>query len=150
LQWAGRKHRAKPSSSPEKRQAILLQQQMSPHELVYQESSIQEHESEIREMESGIHELTEIFQERENEIRGIESGICELAEIFNDLSTLVDQQGGMLDSIESISSNAVDTSEAAEELRIASEYQRKAGRRAACLILISIVVVAIVLLAIFS
>jgi t-SNARE complex subunit (syntaxin) len=138
---------------------------MSPHEPVYQESSIQEHESEIREMESGIHELTEIFQERENEIRGIESGICELAEIFNDLSTLVDQQGGMLgaytsfssassfcnvlaDSIESISSNAVDTSEAAEELRIASEYQRKASRRAACLILISIVVVAIVLLAV--
>ena len=136
---------AEPAGSPEQRQAILLQQQMSPHELAYQESLIQERESEIREIESGIHEL---------------------AEIFHDLGTLVDQQGGMLgafmsfhpsssscnfpvDNIESnISSIAVDTSGAAEELTTASEYQRKAGRRAACLILISIVVVAIVLLAV--
>jgi len=136
---------AEPAGSPEQRQAILLQQQMSPHELAYQESLIQERESEIREIESGIHEL---------------------AEIFHDLGTLVDQQGGMLgaftsfhpsssscnfpvDNIESnISSIAVDTSGAAEELTTASEYQRKAGRRAACLMLILIVVVAIVLLAV--
>lgn len=64
-----------PSSSPEQRQAILLQHQLSPHELAHQESLIQERESEIREIETGIHEL---------------------AEIFHDLGTLVDQQGGML------------------------------------------------------
>jgi len=119
-----------PGSSPEQRQAILLQHQLSPHELAHQEALIQERESEIREIETGIHEL---------------------AEIFHDLGTLVDQQGGMLDNIESnISSIAVDTSGAAEELTTASEYQRKAGRRAACLMLILIIVVAIVLLAILS
>lgn len=64
-----------PGSSPEQRQAILLQHQLSPHELAHQESLIQERESEIREIETGIHEL---------------------AEIFHDLGTLVDQQGGML------------------------------------------------------
>jgi syntaxin 7 len=53
----------------------MLQQQLSPHELAYQESLIQEREQEIREIESGIHELAEIFQ---------------------DLGTLVHQQGGML------------------------------------------------------
>ena len=53
------------------------------------------------------------------------------------------------DNIESnISSIAVDTSGAAEELTAAHQYQRKAGRRALCLMLVLIVVVAIVLLAV--
>lgn len=42
----------------------------------------------------------------------------------------------------------VDTQGAAEELSTASEYQRKAGRRAACLINILVVVIAVVLLAV--
>lgn len=133
--------------SPERRQAQLLQNQLSPHELAYQESLIQEREQDIREIETGIHEL---------------------AEIFRDLGTIVHQQGGMLgtsiqatfvimvpylkllpDNIESnISSVAVDTSQAASELTSAAEYQRKAGRRAACLMLVLIIVVAIVLLAV--
>lgn len=43
---------------------------------------------------------------------------------------------------------AADTQAAAQELTQASEYQRKAGRRAACLMLILVVVVCIVLLAV--
>ncbi|ETW82113.1 hypothetical protein HETIRDRAFT_475581 [Heterobasidion irregulare TC 32-1] len=118
------------SASPQQRQALALQSQLSPHELAYQESLIQERETEIREIETGIHELSEIFR---------------------DLGTLVNEQGGMLDNIESnISSIAVDTSAAAEELTTASDYQRKAGRRAACLMIIMVIVVAIVLLAILS
>lgn len=55
----------------------------------------------------------------------------------------------MTDNIESnISSVAVDTAGAAEELTIAHEYQRKAGRRALCLMLILIVVVSVVLVAV--
>ncbi|KAG1796650.1 t-SNARE [Suillus plorans] len=142
-----------PSASPRLRQAQLLQSQLSPHELAYQESLIQEREAEIQEIESGIHELSEIFR---------------------DLGTLVNQQGGMLgmcmasvmitgslapsvlfpffaDNIESnVYSIAVDTQGAAEELSTASEYQRKAGRRAACLMIILVIVVAVVLLAILS
>ncbi|OJA14135.1 hypothetical protein AZE42_06717 [Rhizopogon vesiculosus] len=117
-----------PSASPQQRQAQLLHSQLSPHELVYQESLIQEREAEIGEIESGIHEL---------------------AEIFRDLGTLVNQQGGMIDNIESnVFSIAADTQGAAEELSTASEYQRKAGRRAACLMVIIVVVVAVVLLAV--
>ena len=41
---------AEPSTSPEQRQAQLLQNQLSPQELEYQESLIQEREQEIREM----------------------------------------------------------------------------------------------------
>lgn len=42
----------------------------------------------------------------------------------------------------------MDTAGAAEELSTASEYQRKAGRRAACLGLIIIIVVVVVLIAV--
>lgn len=118
------------SQSPSQRQAQALQQQLSPQELAFQESIIQEREAEIREIETGIHELSEIFR---------------------DLGTLVQEQGGMLDNIESnISSVAVDTAGAAEELSTAHEYQRKAGRRALCLMIVLVIVVAIVLLAILS
>jgi hypothetical protein len=64
-----------PGTSPEQRQAQLFQQQLSPHELAYQESLIQEREQEIQEIETGIHEL---------------------AEIFHDLGTLVTTQGDMI------------------------------------------------------
>ncbi|KAG7088637.1 hypothetical protein E1B28_012609 [Marasmius oreades] len=121
---------SEPTSSPEQRQAQLLHSQLSPHELAYQESLIQEREADIREIETGIHEL---------------------AEIFRDLGTLVEQQRPMIDNIDyNISSVAADTSRAAEELNTASEYQRRAGRRAACLMIILVVVVAIVLLAVLS
>lgn len=62
-------------AGPEQLQAQALQSQLSPHELAYQESLIQERETEIREIETGIHELSEIFR---------------------DLGTLVHEQGGML------------------------------------------------------
>ncbi|KAJ6480102.1 t-SNARE [Mycena vulgaris] len=118
---------AQDDDTPGQRQAQILQAQLSPHELAYQESLIQEREQEIREIETGIHEL---------------------AEIFHDLGTLVHQQGGMLDNIESnISSVAVDVQGGAEELRTASDYQRKAGRRAACLMIVLVIVTAVVLLA---
>ncbi|KAI0770384.1 t-SNARE [Fomes fomentarius] len=118
------------SPTPSQRQAQILQTQFSPQELAFQESLIQEREAEIREIETGIHELHEIFR---------------------DLGTLVQEQGGMLDNIESnISSIAVDTAGAAEELTTAHEYQRRAGRRALCLMLVLVVVICVVLLAILS
>ncbi|KAJ7064869.1 t-SNARE [Mycena amicta] len=116
--------------TPAERQALLFQEQLSPHELAYQES---------------------LIQEREREIREIESGITEIAEIFADIGTLVHQQGTILDNVESnISSVAVDVQSGADELSSASEYQRRAGRRAACLMLVLVFVTAIVLLAILS
>ncbi|KZS93643.1 t-SNARE [Sistotremastrum niveocremeum HHB9708] len=118
------------ASSPEERQSLVLQQRLSPAELAHQEMLIQEREVEIREIESGIHELSEIFR---------------------DLGTIVGEQGTMIDNIESnISSVAVDTSSAAEELHTAHDYQRKAGKRAACLMIVVAIVICIVLLAVLS
>ncbi|KAK7689840.1 hypothetical protein QCA50_006479 [Cerrena zonata] len=121
----------RPSSpTPSQRQAQILHTQLSPQELAYQESLIHEREAEIQEIETGIHELSQIFR---------------------DLGTLVQEQGGMLDNIESnISSIAVDTAGAAEELTTAHDYQRRAGRRALCLMVVLVIVIAVVLLAILS
>ncbi|TXT13772.1 hypothetical protein VHUM_01139 [Vanrija humicola] len=102
--------------------------QISQHELEFQEQLIAERESEIREIESGIHELNDIFR---------------------DLGAIVEHQGGLIDNIESnITNVAAHTSSAAEELTTAHEYQRKAGRRAVCLLLILVVVILFVLLAV--
>ncbi|KAK9898783.1 t-SNARE [Cystobasidium minutum MCA 4210] len=93
----------------------------------------------------------QVIQEREGEIREIEAGIVELNEIFRDLGTIVTEQQSMLDNIESnVISVANDTQGASEELTSAHNYQRKAGRRALCLLLIFIVVLSIVLIAILS
>ncbi|KAG8830389.1 hypothetical protein FRC20_008437, partial [Serendipita sp. 405] len=114
-------------ASPALQQTQMQIQQLSPHELAYQES---------------------LIAEREREIRNIETGILELNEIFGQLGTLVTEQGTMLDNIESNISNVErDTHEADRELVTAADYQRKAGKRAACLMIILIVVVSIVLLA---
>lgn len=91
----------------------------------------------------------QVIQEREGEIREIESGILELNEIFRDLGTIVTEQQSMLDNIErNVISVANDTQGASEELVSAHEYQRKAGRRMLCLFLIFVFVLAIVLLAV--
>jgi len=56
---------------------------------------------------------------------------------------------GFIDNIESnISNVAVNTRDASNELRTAHEYQRKAGKRAACLMIILVIVICVVLLAV--
>lgn len=114
--------------SPRLQQTQMQIQQLSPYELAHQES---------------------LIEEREREIQNIESGILELNEIFGQIGTLVTEQGTMIDNIESnIASVESNTREADRELVTAADYQRKAGRRAACLMIILVVVVAIVLLAV--
>ncbi|CAD6891091.1 unnamed protein product [Tilletia controversa] len=92
-----------------------------------------------------------LIAEREAEIREIEGGVHELNEIFRDLANIVTEQGGMIDNIEyNITSIATNTQAADRELVTAHEYQRKAGRRALCLLLVVGFVIAIVLLALLS
>ncbi|KAF9585055.1 Zinc phosphodiesterase ELAC protein 2 [Lunasporangiospora selenospora] len=89
--------------------------------------------------------------QREEEIRGIESGISELNEVFRDLSTMVNDQGGMLDSIENnVTSISMTTHAASEELTTAAVHQRKARKKACYLMLIVAIVTAVVILAILS
>ncbi|SPO25074.1 related to PEP12 syntaxin (T-SNARE), vacuolar [Ustilago trichophora] len=92
-----------------------------------------------------------LITSREAEIREIESGVQELNEIFRDLGNIVQEQGGMIDNIEfNINSIAENTAGADRELVVAHEYQRRAGRRCICLLLVVGFVVAIVLLAVLN
>ncbi|KAF9381479.1 hypothetical protein CPC16_009831 [Podila verticillata] len=89
--------------------------------------------------------------QREEEIREIEHGITELNEIFRDLGTMVNEQGSMLDSIESnVTSISMTTHSAAEELTTAAIHQKNARKKQCCLLVIAAVVAAIVVLAILS
>ena len=92
-----------------------------------------------------------LISEREAEIREIENGVQELNEIFRDLSHIVQEQGGMIDNIEynitHISTNAQGSD---RELLRAHTYQRRAGRRTLCLMLIIAFVIAVVLLALLG
>lgn len=90
-----------------------------------------------------------LISDREQDIRDIETGIQELNEVFHDLNKIIGEQGEMIDNIENnVVSVSNDTRAGGRELNTAHEYQRKAGRRMICLLLILMLVVTIVLVAI--
>lgn len=137
VQLEGESQQRSDDGADSSQQQQLQQQQQKPRqsgpsaaELEFQEALISEREAEIREIESGIHELNEIFR---------------------DLGAIVQEQGGMIDNIEyNINEIAVNTQGADRELDQANEYQRKSGKRAACLLLIVGFVISVVLVAILS
>ncbi|GAA5913500.1 hypothetical protein JCM5296_001746 [Sporobolomyces johnsonii] len=93
----------------------------------------------------------QLIQEREGEIEQIEQGITELNQIFKDLGQIVGEQQSMIDNIETnVLSVARDTHGASTQLTEAHAYQRKAGRRMFCLLLVFLLVLTIVLLAVLS
>ncbi|KAA1129976.1 hypothetical protein PGTUg99_004882 [Puccinia graminis f. sp. tritici] len=92
-----------------------------------------------------------LIEERENEIREIEVGINELNQIFRDLGTIVQEQGGNIDNIESnVHRINNDMSGAVTELHQAHEYQKKSGKKMLCLLIIFVIVLSIILIAILA
>jgi len=86
-----------------------------------------------------------IIQDREEGIKKIEGTIREVNEIFTDLAQLVNEQGIMIDNIESnIESTAHNTAEGVVELRKASDHQKSSRNKLCCLALIIAVVAALV------
>lgn len=92
----------------------------------------------------------QIIQEREKAIRQLESDIMDVNQIFKDLGMLVHEQGEMVDSIEAnVQSAEISVESGTQELQKAREYQTKA-RRKKCIILIVIVVVLVIIAAIIG
>ncbi|KAG5519972.1 hypothetical protein PMAC_000249 [Pneumocystis sp. 'macacae'] len=88
-----------------------------------------------------------LILERESEIRNIESGITELNEIFRDLSAIISEQGIIIDSIENnISTTLSQVTHADNELRSADKYQKKTRNKSCYLLLILSTIVSIVVL----
>ncbi|KAK3737538.1 hypothetical protein QZH41_010643, partial [Actinostola sp. cb2023] len=84
----------------------------------------------------------EMIEERERAIRQLESDIVGVNEIFRDLANMVHEQGDVIDSIEAnVESAAVHVETANVQLEKARDYQ-KASRKKLCCILVILVVVA--------
>ncbi|CAK1363068.1 hypothetical protein CB0940_04808 [Cercospora beticola] len=89
--------------------------------------------------------------ERESEIRNIESSVSELNELFRDVATMIHDQGGQLDIIsENVTQTRDDTRNADQQLRTAARHQKSARGKACCLLIILAIVLAVVLLAVLA
>ncbi|KAF2863958.1 SNARE domain protein [Piedraia hortae CBS 480.64] len=87
--------------------------------------------------------------EREAEIRNIQSSVGELNELFRDVAAIVHEQGQVLDLVsDNVTRTAEDTRRADVELRAASRHQRSARGKACCLLLILVIVLLVVVLAV--
>ncbi|KAL7748108.1 hypothetical protein RI367_006464 [Sorochytrium milnesiophthora] len=117
--------------------AFRQQQQQQQLQLLQQE---QVHDSEIDHHD-------QVIAQRDGEIQEIEHGIHLVSEIFRDLGTLVHEQGGMLDNIESnVSAVAVHTENADVELVRANKYQQSSRNIKCCLLIVFAIILAVVIL----
>nr|XP_033793180.1 syntaxin-7 [Geotrypetes seraphini]XP_033793181.1 syntaxin-7 [Geotrypetes seraphini]XP_033793182.1 syntaxin-7 [Geotrypetes seraphini]XP_033793183.1 syntaxin-7 [Geotrypetes seraphini] len=86
-----------------------------------------------------------LIEERESSIRQLETDIMNINEIFKDLGLMVHEQGDMIDSIEAnVESAEVNVQQANQQLARAEEYQRK-SRRKICIIILVLAVALVVL-----
>ncbi|GAA5853832.1 hypothetical protein JCM8547_007466 [Rhodosporidiobolus lusitaniae] len=69
------------------------------------------------------------LDQRESEIHAIAQSIADLADLFKDLSSLVIDQGTMLDRVDyNVEQMSTDVKGAVEELKVATTYQRRSGK----------------------
>lgn len=95
-------------------------------------------------MDEQVDTQAAFIEEREEGIRALESTMLEVNDIFRDLSSIIHDQGEMLDNIESnitVASSNVESG--TEQLGKASRYQKKARNKAMCLLVVVVIVAAI-------
>lgn len=98
-------------------------------------------------MDEQVDTQAAFIEEREEGIKALESTMLEVNDIFRDLSSIIHDQGQMLDNIESnitVASSHVESG--TEQLGKASRYQKKARNKAMCLLVVVVVVAAILTL----
>lgn len=89
----------------------------------------------------------EMLQERERRIREIESDMIDVNQIFRDLATMVHEQGETLGTIEeNVTVAAANAEEGAQQLEKASQYQAKYRKKLCWLVIILLVIVAVILI----
>ncbi|KAK2846254.1 hypothetical protein Q7C36_011108 [Tachysurus vachellii] len=92
-----------------------------------------------------------LIQERETAIRQLESDITDINEIFKDLAVMVHEQGDMIDSIEAnVESAEVHVQSATQQLASAANYQQKSRKKMCILIVVLAVLIVVVSLIIWA
>jgi len=90
------------------------------------------------------------LRQRDRELTEIAKSISDLAVLFKDLSSMVIDQGTLLDSVEyNIEQTAVQVSQAVEELNVATKYQKNTGRRS-CIFLLLLIIFGLIIVLIFK
>uniref|UniRef100_A0A5S6QGC3 t-SNARE coiled-coil homology domain-containing protein n=1 Tax=Trichuris muris TaxID=70415 RepID=A0A5S6QGC3_TRIMR len=90
------------------------------------------------------------IQEREQIIRQLESDIMDVNQIFKDLALLVHEQGEVIDSIEAnVDSAQVQIDQGATQIHRAAQYQSKARRKKLYCTLIGLVLLIVISLIIY-
>ncbi|KAL6095635.1 stx7 [Pungitius sinensis] len=86
-----------------------------------------------------------LIQERELSIRQLESDITDVNDIFKDLGMMIHEQGDMIDSIEAnVESADVHVQNATQQLSRAADYQRS-SRKKMCILVIVLLVLALII-----
>lgn len=99
----------------------------------------------VQKQEEQLHYDLSLLEERERQVRDIESAIVDVNEIFRDLGAMVTEQGDMIDSIEAnVERGSENVSSATQQLEKAQMYQTKARRKQCCIVVTLIVVVILV------
>ncbi|CAL8297202.1 unnamed protein product [Lota lota] len=102
------------------------------------QTSVQTEEAAITE------EDLELIKDRETNIRQLESDILDVNQIFKDLAVMIHDQGDMIDSIEAnVESAEVHVERGGEQLQRAAYYQQKSRKKMCILALVMSVVLAI-------
>lgn len=105
----------------------------------------EDHIAELQAQEAVIEDDLTLIREREERIRQLESDILDVNEIFRDLGTMVMEQGEILNDIESNVQRAHDNVESGnEQLVTAATYQRKSRKKQCCLLLIFLLIAIVV------
>ncbi|KAK6190085.1 hypothetical protein SNE40_002021 [Patella caerulea] len=105
----------------------------------------EERRVELQEQQQVVEDDLALIREREERIRQLESDILDVNEIFRDLGALITEQGETLDTIEANVERTYGNVEAGnQQLDKASQYQKKARKKMCCLLVIFLVVAAVV------
>jgi len=94
----------------------------------------------------------QMIQEREHALRQLESDIVDVNQIFKDLAVMVHEQGEMIDSIEAnVDQAVVHVDQGHSNIQRAAQYQSKVRRkRFFCVIFLIILIIVVALIIYFS
>eukprot|EP00047_Mylnosiga_fluctuans_P009828 m.13328 g.13328 ORF g.13328 m.13328 type:complete len:298 (+) comp2814_c0_seq1:45-938(+) len=118
-----------------------------PDEDYYKKAEEREEKAFTGAQEQAIQDNTRLIQERDEEIEKIVNSITELARIFQDLSSLIIDQGSMLDRIDyNLEVAAYHVSRGKEELVEGEKLQKKAAKKMVIVALVLLVILFIFLM----
>ncbi|ESO82383.1 hypothetical protein LOTGIDRAFT_237001 [Lottia gigantea] len=105
----------------------------------------EERRAELQEQQQVVEDDLALIREREERIRQLESDILDVNEIFRDLGALVSEQGETLDTIEAnVERTYGNVEQANSQLSQAAVYQKKARKKKCCLLVILLVVAIVI------